>query len=82
VVLYNYREEHKTNTDRKDNTMKYHGMTNAELYNIYNASRVYEPEMCKEICSRVGMYEDYYYANSENVDRVMDEAVEQLKASV
>uniref|UniRef100_UPI003FEED2F9 hypothetical protein n=1 Tax=Prevotella sp. TaxID=59823 RepID=UPI003FEED2F9 len=62
--------------------MKYHYMTNAELWNIYNASQVYAPELCKEICSRVGMYEDYYYSNSENVDRVMKEAAEQLKASV
>lgn len=62
--------------------MKYYDMTNAELWNTYNASAEYDPEMCKEICSRVGMYEDYYYASSENVDRVMEEAAEQLKASV
>lgn len=61
--------------------MKYYHMTNAELWNTYNASQVYEPEMCKEICSRVGMYEDYYYATSENVDRIMEEAAEQLKVS-
>ena len=61
--------------------MKYHDMTNAELWNTYNTSPVYEPEMCKEICSRVGMYEDYYYADSENVDRIMDEAADQLRAS-
>lgn len=61
--------------------MKYYNMTNAELWNTYNASDVYEPEMCKEICSRVGMYEDYYYADGDNIDRVMEEAAEQLKAS-
>lgn len=62
--------------------LMYYNMTNYELLNLYNASKEYEPEMCKEICSRVGMYEDYYYASSENVDRVMEEAAEQLKASV
>lgn len=61
--------------------MMYGNMTNAELWNMYNASPVYDSAMCKEICSRVGMYEDYYYADSENVDRVMEEAAEQLKAS-
>ena len=61
--------------------MKYHEMSNAELWNIYNASKVYDSAMCKEICSRVGMYEDYYYATSENVDRVMIEAAERLKTS-
>lgn len=35
----------------------YGNMTNAELWNMYNASPVYDAEMCKEICTRVGMYE-------------------------
>ena len=61
--------------------MKYSNYTNAELWNTYNASPVYDSELCKEICSRVGMYEDYFYADGENVDRVMEEAADQLKAS-
>ena len=36
--------------------------------------------MCKVICTRVGMHEDFYYADGENVDRVMEEAVEHLTA--
>lgn len=61
--------------------MKYYNYTNAELWNTYNASKEYDSAMCKEICSRVGMYEDYYYADGENIDRVMEEAAEQLKVS-
>jgi hypothetical protein len=59
--------------------MKYYDYTIAELWNIYNTSKEYDSALCKEICSRVGMYEDYYYAGSENVDRVMEEAAERLK---
>ena len=59
----------------------YTQMTNKELFDAYSASDVYDLTMCKVICTRVGMYEDYYYADSENVDRVMEEAVEQLRAS-
>lgn len=59
----------------------YHNYTNAELWNTYNTSKVYEPGLCKEICTRVGMYEDYFFADSESVDRVMDEAAAQLKVS-
>lgn len=61
--------------------MKYYQMTNTELWNTYNASETYDPELCKEICSRVGMDEDYYYATGENVDRIMEEAADQLKVS-
>lgn len=61
--------------------MKYYNMTNNELLNAYNASAEYDPALCKEICSRVGMHEDYYYADGENIDRVMEEAIEQLEAS-
>lgn len=57
----------------------YHGYTNAELWNTYNTSETYEPGLCKEICFRVGMYEDYYYSDSGSVDRVMEEAAERLK---
>lgn len=41
----------------------------------YNASDVYDLTMCKVICARVGMHEDFYYADGENIDRVMEEAV-------
>lgn len=61
--------------------MKYYNMTNSELLNAYNASKEYEPAMCCEICTRVGMHEEYYYAEGDNIDRVMERAVEQLKAS-
>lgn len=61
--------------------MKYYHMTNAELLNTYNTSETYEPELCEEICSRVGMYQDYYYATGENIDRIMEEAADQLKLS-
>jgi hypothetical protein len=56
-------------------------MTNKELIDAYNASDVYDLTMCKVICTRVGMHEDYYMADGENIDRVMEEAVDQLKAS-
>ena len=59
MVLYNHRREH-TNTDRKDNTMKYYDLTNKELLNAYNASTEYDEAMCCEICTRVGMHTDYY----------------------
>lgn len=59
----------------------YYDMTNKELFDAYNASDVYDLTMCKEICARVGMHEDFYYADGENIDRVMEEAVEQLRAS-
>lgn len=61
--------------------MKYHYLTNSELLSAYNASAEYDPAMCKEICSRVGMHEDFYYADGENIDRVMEQAAEQLEAS-
>lgn len=61
--------------------MKYYNMTNKELLNVYNASAEYDEHMCSEICTRVGMHEDYYMADGENIDRVMEEAVEQLRAS-
>lgn len=59
--------------------MKYNQMTNAELLNAYNASEIYQSEMCEEICYRVGMHEDYYCANDENLDRTIEEAVEKLE---
>lgn len=34
--------------------MKYYNMTNSELLNAYNASKEYEPAMCREICTRAG----------------------------
>lgn len=61
--------------------MKYYNMTNKELLDAYNESDEYNLGMCKEICIRVGMYEDFYYADGENIVRVMEEAVEQLEAS-
>lgn len=59
----------------------YTQMTNKELLDAYNASEVYDLTMCKVICARVGMHEDFYYATGEDIDRVMEEAVDQLKAS-
>lgn len=56
-------------------------MTNKELLDAYNASAEYDESMCCEICTRVGMHEEYYTADGENIDRVMEEAVDQLKAS-
>lgn len=53
----------------------YYNMTNKELLDAYNASAEYDESMCCEICTRVGMHEEYY------IDRVMEEAVDQLKAS-
>lgn len=61
--------------------MKYYSMTNKELLDVYNASEEYDSEMCNEICSRVGMHEDYYFADGNSIDRVMEEAVKQLEAS-
>lgn len=61
--------------------MKYYDYTNKELLDAYNASAEYDESMCREICIRVGMHEEYYMADSENIDRVMEEAVDQLKAS-
>jgi hypothetical protein len=60
--------------------MKYYDLTNKELLNAYNASTEYDEAMCCEICTRVGMHIDYYYADGESIDRVMEEAVEQLEA--
>lgn len=59
----------------------YTQMTNKELFDAYNTSDVYDLTMCKVICARVGMHEDFYYADGENIDSVMEEAVEQLRAS-
>lgn len=59
---------------------QYTQMTNKELLDAYNASDVYDLTMCKVICARVGMHEDFYYADGENVDRVMERAIEQLEA--
>lgn len=61
--------------------MTYCNMTNKELLDAYNASAEYDESMCCEICTRVGMHEDFYYATGEDIDRVMEEAVDQLKAS-
>lgn len=61
--------------------MMYFNMTNKELLDAYNASAEYDESMCCEICTRVGMHEEYYMADGENIDRVMEEAVDQLKAS-
>lgn len=36
----------------------------------------YDESMCCEICTRVGMHEEYYMADGENIDRVMEEAVD------
>lgn len=60
--------------------MTYCNMTNKELLDAYNASAEYDESMCCEICTRVGMHEDYYYADCDNIDRVMEAAVEQLEA--
>lgn len=59
--------------------MKYYDYTNAELWNLYNASEVYDAEMCAEICLRVGMDEEYLLADGDNIDHVMEEAAERLK---
>lgn len=56
--------------------MKYYEMNDAELLNAYNASAEYVPEMCEEICSRVGMDDDYYYAEGSSIVEVMAKAVE------
>lgn len=61
--------------------MKYYNMTNEELLNAYNENAEYDNDMCREICARVGMYEDYYYAEPENIDQVMEEAIKNLEAS-
>lgn len=61
--------------------MTYCDMSNKELLDAYNASAEYDESMCCEICTRVGMHEEYYTADGENIDRVMEEAVGQLKAS-
>lgn len=58
----------------------YTQMTNKELIDAYNASDVYDLTMCKVICARVGMHEDFYHADGEDVDRVMERAIEQLEA--
>lgn len=72
----------ETNTIEKgQQTMMYYNMTNKELLDAYNASAEYDESMCCEICTRVGMHEEYYMADGENIDRVMEEAVEQLRAS-
>lgn len=59
----------------------YTQMTNKELLDAYNASDVYDLTMCEVICTRVGMHKDFYYATGEDIDRVMEEAVYELKAS-
>lgn len=46
---------------------KYYRMTNAELFNIFNTSKVYDSKMCEEICRRVGMYEDYFMPMTETL---------------
>ena len=72
----------ETNTIEKgQQTMMYYNLTNKELLDAYNASAEYDESMCCEICTRVGMHEEYYMADGENIDRVMEEAVEQLRAS-
>ena len=48
---YIITEGEHTNTDRKDNTMKYYDLTNKELLNAYNASTEYDEAMCCEICT-------------------------------
>ena len=47
--------------------MKYYDLTNKELLNAYNASTEYDEAMCCEICTRVGMHTDYYYADGESM---------------
>ena len=59
--------------------MKYNQMNNKELWNAFNKSEIYKSEMCEEICYRVGMLEDYYLANDENIDSIVEEAVEKLE---
>lgn len=58
----------------------YYNMTNKELLDAYNASAEYVPEMCEEICSRVGMDDEYYYSDGENIVEVMAKAVELLSS--
>lgn len=65
----------------RNKNMMYTQMTNKELLDAYNASDVYDHTLCKVICTRVGMHKDFYYATGEDIDRVMEEAVDQLKAS-
>lgn len=69
-----------TDIIRNKNKM-YTDMTNKELLDAYNAIEVYDHTLCKVICTRVGMHKDFYYATGEDIDRVMEEAVDQLKAS-
>lgn len=64
----------------RNKNMMYTQMTNKELLDAYNASDVHDLTMCKVICARVGMHEDFYYADGEDVDRVMERAIEQLEA--
>ena len=67
--------------EKGQQNMMYYNMTNKELLDAYNASAEYDEFMCCEICTRVGMHEEYYMADGENIDHVMEEAVDQLKAS-
>ena len=60
--------------------MMYYNMTNKELLDAYNASAEYDEFMRGEICTRVGMHEEYYMADGENIDCVMERAIEQLEA--
>lgn len=73
-------DRNKPDRERTVNMM-YYNMTNKELLDAYNASAEYDESMCCEICTRVGMHEEYYMADGENIDRVMKEAVDQLMAS-
>ena len=60
---------------------EYYYMPNSLLLNAYNASAEYDPALCEEICIRVGVHEDFYNADGDNINRVMERAVEQLETS-
>lgn len=54
-------------------------LTDKELLEKYNASNIYEEEVCEEICARVGMREDWEDAEAEDFDCIMEEAVRLLE---
>lgn len=54
-------------------------MTDRELLNAYQKADTYDPDICAEICERVGMGNEWAAANAEQFEDIVNAAFEILK---
>ena len=58
---------------------KYRELSDDELVETFEKMDYYDPDLCAEICNRVGLIEEWTDADGDACEGVLDRAVEILK---